>query len=211
MAKPNFKLNHPIVMFGNGEIPHHSIPLEKLKNASTLISLDGGCDKLLNLGLNPDFIIGDLDSLKMDRAKYKGKIILMKDQSKTDLEKGIEWLINEKIQKLELIGCSSNRDDHHLANLLLIEKYSKIIEIKMTTNWSVIRCLNRSKTFKSIPGQVVSIIPKNNNVKITTEGLKYSLKNEMLSHRSEGISNVALGKYFSLAVSQPVWIIINHI
>ena len=57
----------------------------------------------------------------------------------------------------------------------------------------------------------MSIITKNNDVKITTEGLKYSLKNETLNFPSQGISNVALRSSFSLDVSKPVWVIVNHI
>jgi len=211
MTKQVFKLSPPIIIFGNGEIPHHPVALKILKKASTIISLDGGSDKLISMGYIPDYIVGDMDSLKQNQSKYKGELILMKDQSKTDLEKAIRWLINNKIDKLELIGCSSGRDDHHFANLFLIEKFSKIIDIKMVTNWSLFYCLDGSKTFKSVPGQIVSIIPKNSNVKITTMGLKYSMKNEILSSPSQGISNVALVLSFSLDVSKPVWIIINHI
>ncbi len=211
MTKQVLKLNPPIIIFGNGETPNHPVTLKILKKASTIISLDGGADKLIGMGYLPDYIVGDMDSLKHNQSKYKSEVILMKDQSKTDLEKAIHWLINNKTDKLELIGCSAGRDDHHFANLFIIEKFSKIIDIKMVTNWSLFYCLEGSKTFKSVPGQIVSIISKNSNVKVTTVGLKYSMKNEILSSPSRGISNVALGSSFSLDVSKPVWIIINHI
>ena len=138
-------------------------------------------------------------------------LLLMKDQSKNDLEKAMDWLVCNEINKLELVGCSAARDDHHFANLFIMEKFSNFIDMKMVTNWSVFYCLDGLKTFKSLPGQTVSIITKNNDVKITTEGLKYSLKNETLNSPSQGISNVALASSFSLDVSKPVWVIVNHI
>ena len=211
MTEQAFNLSQPIIIFGNGEAPNHPIALKVLKKASTIISLDGGSDKLISMGYSPDYIVGDMDSLNYDQIKYKTQVILMKDQSKNDLEKAMDWLVCNKINKLELVGCSAARDDHHFANLFIMEKFSNFINMKMVTNWSVFYCLDGLKTFKSVPGQTVSIITKYNDVKITTEGLKYSLKNETLNFPSQGISNVALRSSFSLDVSKPVWVIVNHI
>ena len=211
MNKQIFKLSQPIIIFGNGETPDHPVALKVLKKASTIISLDGGSDKLIQMGYLPDYIVGDMDSLKENKVNYEAEMILMKDQSKTDLEKAIDWLGGNKINKLELIACSAGRDDHYFANIFILEKFSNVIDLKMITNWSIFYFLDGLKTFKSEPGQIISIIAKNRNVKITTVGLKYNLKNETLKFPSQGISNVSLGSSFSLDVSKPVWVIINHI
>ena len=58
----NFK--PPYVLYGNGELINHSLPLKKLKNSGTIIALDGGANKLIKLGFKPHIILGDLDSIK---------------------------------------------------------------------------------------------------------------------------------------------------
>ena len=78
----------------------------------------------------------------------------------------------------------------------LLKKFSNVIDLKMITNWSIFYFLDGLKTFKSEPGQIVSIITKNRNVKITTVGLKYNLKDETLKFPSQGISNISLGSSF---------------
>ena len=41
-----------IVLFGNGEIPTHPSALTIIDNAKTIICLDGGADKLIELYFN---------------------------------------------------------------------------------------------------------------------------------------------------------------
>ena len=100
MTEQTFNLSQPIIIFGNGEAPNHPIALKVLKKASTIISLDGGSDKLISMGYSPDYIVGDMDSLNYDQIKYKTQVILMKDQSKNDLEKffpaRVKWFNKSK-------------------------------------------------------------------------------------------------------------------
>ena len=64
------KYNPPFTLYGNGQIPHHQIPLNRLKESGTIISIDGGADKLKSLKLDSHIILGDLDSLKKTKPNY---------------------------------------------------------------------------------------------------------------------------------------------
>ena len=57
------KLKNPLVIVSNGDFPTHSIPLEILKEAKSILACDGAADKLANNGYTPNIIIGDLDSI----------------------------------------------------------------------------------------------------------------------------------------------------
>ena len=97
----NFK--PPYVLYGNGELINHSLPLKKLKNSGTIIALDGGANKLIKLGFKPHIILGDLDSIKNNGSTKNSLIIPLKNQNKSDLEKGIEWCIFNNIKNISLM------------------------------------------------------------------------------------------------------------
>ena len=123
------KYNPPFTIYGNGQIPHHQIPLNKLKKSGTIISIDGGADKLKSLKLDSHIILGDLDSLKKSKSDYKCLVYELKDQSKSDLEKSLNWCIQKKINTVSLIGFSGGRFDHELTSLLLLEYFADKIQL----------------------------------------------------------------------------------
>ena len=51
------------VILANGEFPTHEIPLQILNEADFIICCDGASQNLLDYGLKPNLIIGDLDSV----------------------------------------------------------------------------------------------------------------------------------------------------
>ena len=76
--------------------------------------------------------------LVIKKNKYSCDIIFLEDQTKNDLEKSISWCIDEGIKELELFGFSNGRDDHHLANILIMKDFSTRVKIKMYTNNSLL-------------------------------------------------------------------------
>ena len=113
----------PVILIGNGEAPTHPTTLKVIEDANTIICIDGGTDKLLDLGYKPNIILGDLDSLALDSEDYNCKVINLNDQSKNDLEKGLEWCLDNEIQKVSLVGFSGLRDDHGTATLSLLDPF----------------------------------------------------------------------------------------
>ena len=82
------KNKYPHALFGNGPKPTHPIAKERLKFINTFFCIDGGADKLVEMGYSPDLILGDLDSINK-KNKYNCDIIYLEDQAKNDLEKSI--------------------------------------------------------------------------------------------------------------------------
>ena len=194
------KYKSPYALFGNGSNPTHPIVKDRLKSINTFFCVDGGADKLITMGYNPDVILGDLDSIDKRKKIYNSTIVYLEDQSKNDLEKSISWCVNQGIKELELFGFSYGRDDHHLANLFIMKNFSDRIKMKMYTDKSLIFCINEHSTFLSKANQTVSIFTFNKKTTITTSGLKYALKNSSLSYPSQGISNLSIGSSFSVTL-----------
>ena len=130
--------------------------------------------------------------------------------SKNDLEKSILWCIDQEIKELELFGFSHGRDDQHLANILIMRDFSNRVKIKMYTNNSILLFINKNSTFSSNPNQKISIFSFNQETKITTTGLKYSLQNSPLTSPSHGISNLATGTSFSIKPSDWILVLIHY-
>tara|TARA_B100001093_G_scaffold509306_1_gene573076 strand:- start:711 stop:1328 length:618 start_codon:yes stop_codon:yes gene_type:complete len=195
------------IILANGEFPRHEFAINILNNASTIICTDGSANNLINYGIKPDYIIGDLDSLHQHIKSNDENIIRVYDQNKNDLEKAIEYfLTNHSNKKLVILGATGQRDDQNLASLLLLDKYSKSLSISMITNYFKIVVNKGKNIYPSRPGQTISLLPLNMINKITTEGLEYDLLNHKLATNSLGVSNVALDDKFLIDSSENIFV-----
>ena len=88
---------------------------------------------------------------------------------------------NMKIDKLSIIGSTGLREDHTIGNIasFLYNKYDFEIEILTDTGHFCI--IDESKTIQTFIGQSISLFCINDQQKITTEGLKYKLKNRSIN------------------------------
>ena len=61
------------------------------------IGADGGANRLLSLGLKPDFVVGDLDSLtEANRKQFQAsQLHLVADQETNDVSKVLNFVIGE--------------------------------------------------------------------------------------------------------------------
>tara|TARA_B100000900_G_scaffold45121_1_gene33554 strand:+ start:981 stop:1601 length:621 start_codon:yes stop_codon:yes gene_type:complete len=203
-------IESPMILFGNGEVPSHPIVLSKIESVGTIICLDGGTDKLIDLGYKPTCIIGDLDSLSKKPEDYGCEFIALPEQSKSDLEKGLEWCLDKGIKNISLIGFSGLRDDHHTAALFALKSFSEKMDITMLTNHSAIRCIKGTSKFRVYKGQLISILASQSDTLVRTTGLKYELSNEKLLSPGNGISNFAISNHIEIDSNDWVWIFINH-
>ena len=201
----------PIILFGNGEVPSHPIVLNKVESVGTIICVDGGTDKLIKLGYKPTCIIGDLDSLYKEPEGYECEFIALPEQSKNDLEKGLEWCLDKGIKDITLVGFSGLRDDHNTAALFALKSFSEIMDITMLTNHSAVRCIIGESKFRVSKGQLISILASQSETLIRTTGLEYELSNEKLLSPGNGISNIAISNHIEIDSNDWVWIFINHL
>ena len=204
------QLNDPFVLFGNGEIPTHNIPTNILKSAGTILCADGGADKLKHLGFQPDLIFGDMDSLSLDRSEYNCDFVELDDQSKTDMEKSLEWCCENGITELSLLGFSGEQDDHNMAALWTLVSFSEKMELTFYSNTSKIICVKGVARFDSFTGQTISIIPTRENIEISADGLKYPLNKLILNPPSFGARNSAKVDHFSIQTNGLVWVFLNY-
>ena len=64
-----------IIVIGNGERPSIELWDEIYKKGDIVICADGGADAARNLGIVPDIIVGDLDSIQPDTLKHFSNVL----------------------------------------------------------------------------------------------------------------------------------------
>ncbi|MEW6652515.1 MAG: thiamine diphosphokinase [Bacteroidota bacterium] len=195
------------LVLANGDKPKKStVAFLKMKGYSTLICADGGADSAHKLNLVPDYIIGDLDSIDSSTKTFytdKCRIIQIKRQNDTDVEKCLKFAIKKGFTDVMLLGATGSRIDHSFCNLGLVLKYFEQIKIKVLHVNSLLEAVEGRVILKTSPNEIISIYGFDQKTTITSNGLKYTLNNTALPFGvKESTSNAALGNIVSLDVKK---------
>src|SRR3989338_8478657 len=194
------------VLFLGGELRKTPRLIHLAENADVVIAADSGALNALKLGIQPDHIVGDLDSLPSKDLKKFKKVEIHKYPSKKDKSDGelaLELLLSQKPKEIIIFGTIGGRPDHSLAALMLLARIPKTIPSKMVSHDFEIFFTDDLATIYGKKGDLVSLLPQNSTgAKVTTSGLEYSLKNQHLSYGSQGLSNCMIRKKASLRITQ---------
>jgi len=108
------------VIIANGAFPRHPVPLSFLCEASRIICCDGATKALLDYGLKPNFIVGDLDSLSLElKCRYSHCLQHDIDQDTNDLTKTVKFCTENQWNEITILGATGKREDHSLGNISL--------------------------------------------------------------------------------------------
>jgi thiamine pyrophosphokinase len=168
-----------------------------IRNEDYVVAVDMGLERIHQLGLSPNLIVGDLDSVNATLlALYPASIIQRHPAEKnaTDTELAILTCIKMNCFN-EIIICNTldGRFDHALAIVQnLLEHVASSIRIRVETESQVLFFISSNEVLARRVGQTISLVPFTPEVVFSSsEGLKYPLNNlTILQHQSRGISNV---------------------
>ena len=186
------------VIFANGVLRGNQAVPQLLQPDDLIIAADGGANHCLELGLQPNVLIGDLDSVFDDdltRWRDAGTEIIQHDSDKdeNDLELALLYAKENAVMEVLILGGLGARWDQTIANLLL-PAYEKIRGISVTF-WDQGQWLYLVEGEKAIhghEGQTLSLIPIGGDAEgVSTQGLKWSLDGETLIFgATRGVSNL---------------------
>ena len=194
--------HYPTVIVGNGETPQGEIPLLFLQRAQFIVCCDGALDKLLHIGIKPNIVIGDCDSISEEkRQQFQDIIIEDQDEEYNDLQKALKYCMKQQLGPVAVLGASGLRDDHQLANLSILNMYSAKMDLIMVSNYGLFSFISEDTTFASLPGQEVSVFSFDGQAIFSFEGLQYPVHNRRFTQLWEGSLNKALGEHFTVKIS----------
>ncbi len=186
------------VIFANGRLSRPIL----LQPDDLIIAADGGSHHCLGLGIRPQVVIGDLDSVRDDEVEALSKLgaeIIIYPQRKdfTDLELALLEAQKRGADQVVVLAGLGMRWDQSLANILLPAMLPGL-RVSLVDGPQELHFISSGETLE-ITGQVgdiVSLIPVGGDAQgITTHGLEYPLFSETLRLGStRGISNVLLGE-----------------
>ena len=207
----NHELKSPTVLLVNGEYPTHPAPLEILKSANTIICTDGSANLLEQYNQKSQVIIGDMDSINIDKNSFEGLLIQRPEQNTTDIEKALIWSIENDINDLTILGATGLREDHSLGNYFIFCEYSIKLNLTMVTNHFTLSSHKGLKKFDSKKGQIVSIFSTNQNTLVSSTALKHPLHNYILNPSSRAICNESMDDFFSLETNKQIIVFRGHL
>lgn len=194
--------------------------VQAARGCELIICADKGAEYALYYGLEPDLIVGDMDSVNKDiLQKFKGVKIEAAPPEKdhTDTHMAVIRALESGADDITMICATGMRNDHFIANVrLLITIFEQGATGRITDDTNTIYICTRSTSLIDKKGLTVSLIAASDKVTgITLEGFKYPLKNhEAGMGWTTGISNEVIsdkahisadsGMLFVFEVHKPV-------
>ena len=199
------------LIIANGESCSKSLIDELMEWCPFVLVLDGAIHRVQELGLRADAWLGDFDSHEqeknsewladkdssVDSIDWEQQLlatgtekILALDQDKTDLEKGIEFLISRGHKAANVVWGTGRRMDHTYQNLSILPRYQDQILVSMLDDYSRVYPIPQRFRKWYPAGTVLSLMPIGKVEEVHSENLDYPLQgmNLELPHRS-GSSN----------------------
>lgn len=205
------------VIIANGDFDNTSSYRNIFNEANYIICADGGAKHLKRMGIVPDVILGDLDSISRDdelffRARNVRfeKFPSRKDDTDTGL--ATDLALSLKPTEITYLGTIGSRMDHTLANIGLLKKGIEAgAAVKMVNEKNEIHLIKTAIELSGQPGDILSILPLTEKVEgITLEGLEYPLHNATLCLGSTlGISNVFVGEKARITIKVGLLLVIK--
>lgn len=192
------------VIFANGPVKDARTARRAIQEGDLLIAADGGARHCLELGLTPDILIGDFDSLSQNELatlQTSGMQVIRHPAKKdfTDLELAVRHAVSLNLTEILVIGALGARWDQTIANILLPVNHdlSRIRMRLIDGAQEVILLRDKDQlTLYGQTGDILSLVPLGGDAQgVTTQGLEYPLNDETLYFgATRGISNVLLNR-----------------
>lgn len=174
----------PALIIANGQSCAFELMGQLLEWSPVVMVLDGAIHRVLELGIKIDIVLGDFDKAENWEEllinQQPIEVVHTPNQNKTDLEKGLDYLIEKEHKAVNILWATGKRADHHINNLSILAKYKDHITIVMLDDHSRIFNIPNQFTKWYEAKQNISLIPMGSVYEITTTGLKYNLTNEDL-------------------------------
>lgn len=188
------------VILADGDFPRHPFPLAILRAARRVVCCDGAAEKLLAFGREPDWIVGDLDSLSESlRARFAARLVRDASPASNDLAKAVRHCLAQGWGDWVILGATGLREDHAIGNISLLADFAReSAAAAMVTDSGVFVPLLAAGRVASRPGQAISIFSLDPGTAITSRGLRYPLEGLRLTRWWQATLNEAEGDSFEL-------------
>lgn len=207
-----------VLIIANGPLEDVGVWQEEFDAADLTVAVDGGARSARALGVIPDLVVGDVDSMDPETAEWvraQGVALQRHSPAKdeTDLELALLVAAREGAEQIDVLGAIGGRPDQTMANLcLLAHPLLAGRRVRLLGGSYEILLLRGGErlTISGRTGDTLSLLPLSETARgIHTQGLRWALTGGTLHlGLARGISNemtadkaqIRLGEGLLLAV-----------
>ncbi len=194
-----------------GASPEKVAPI-KAQHGDIVIAADGGYDKLKALGIKPDLLLGDFDSIEAVAEEANAELLRYPaEKDDTDMMLAVKTGFERGYEAFVIYGGVGGRLDHTLANLQTLAYIARHGgRGYLMGDGFVITALHNNELLLSANKRGnISIFAHGGDARgVTLEGLKYPLNNAVLScDMPLGVSNRFTGVPSRVSVEDGVVIV----
>jgi len=199
------------------DLKFFQLKINELKPAE-IICADSGAAYLHALGMIPDVIIGDMDSLSPElwnHLKKQGSRLIEYPEAKdeTDTWLALDYAIRLAPCEIYVFAACGTRMDHTLANLsLLMRGIESHIPVRLIDENCEIFLVHDQYVLEGEVGQTVSVFPFSGTATgITLQGFDYPLENGIMEiGKPYGVSNRLMSTRGTIEVRSGILLVIRY-
>jgi thiamine pyrophosphokinase len=172
-----------VTIFLNGQYTDAEFDRRVAERSDVLLAADGGAARLAALGLRPEAVVGDLDSLAGEVARELRaagvtfeRFPVRKDQ--TDAELAADRAVGLGAERVVLTGALGDMFDHvlgHVAVLRRLVRKGVTAELVAPTVWATVLCGPAAARLIGVAGRRFSLLALAPEAVITLLGFEYEL------------------------------------
>ncbi|MBE6595640.1 MAG: thiamine diphosphokinase [Ruminococcaceae bacterium] len=171
---------------------------EHPKEEDLIIAADSGWHNAQRLGVKPQVLLGDFDSIGTGELPDVVEILQVPaEKDQTDTQLAVDLALSRGARDIVIIGGLSGRLDHSLSNLAILEELAERgVHALITDGYNRARFIRNTGTLIPRSGfRYLSLLLVEEKAKgVTVEGCKYPLKNATLQRRRQyAVSNEITG------------------
>jgi len=194
--EPEVKAGVRSVLVASSPLEWTTELLEIAAGGRPLVAADGGANHLARVGLLPQAVVGDLDSIRPGVRRWVGedRVVARVDQNRTDLDKTLEYLFSELgARRVTVLAAIGGRVDHTIGNLGLLARLRLGANLLYRTADEVLLGLEGTAELTAVPGETWSFWTYDPAVLVDLEGVQWRVSGRALDAGGHpSISNVAV-------------------
>lgn len=203
----------------NGILEDPALWQEEIGQVELVVAADGGARHARSLGIRPDVVVGDGDSLDTETARWLEEQGVPRVQyptakDETDLELALVHAVRAGAREILLLGAQGGRPDQMLANLLLLAHPALAgcrVRLLGHNYQALLLRGGEEITLTGRVGDTLSLLPLSEQARgIETTGLRWTLSGDTLSlGPARGISNELTSPQARIALQEGLLLIVH--
>ncbi len=196
-----------VLILANGEPPTRTLLARLAAEHDLFLATDGAALKAVRLGILPDVVSGDFDSLDLDVARAvlpDAEFLPTPDQYKTDLEKAFNIARDRGASEITIAGAAGGRIDHTLGNFSRLLRWREELPdfpVVVVEDGSEVRAVTGEMTLTTEQNDAVSLLSYDGKARVSIRGVRWPLEDHLLPAGVGGLLNEAVASEVYITVT----------